>query len=90
MPAYNPATGELAWVVELPGSTNAGNLVTAGDVVFQGIGREFYALDATNGRQLARVSLKSGGASTPLTYQAGGRQFVAIAPGSTVVALGLS
>jgi glucose dehydrogenase len=87
--AYNPATGDLAWVVELPNVTNGGNLVTAGDVVFQAIGRDFYALDATSGRQLAKVPLKTVTSATPLTYLADLRQFVAIASGSTVTALGL-
>ncbi len=87
--AYDPATGELAWVVELPNVTNGGNLVTAGDVLFQAIGRDFYAIDATSGRRLAKVSLKTVTSSTPLAYLADLRQFVAIASGSTVVALGL-
>jgi PQQ-dependent dehydrogenase (methanol/ethanol family) len=87
--AYNPATGELTWVVELPNATNGGNLVTAGDVVFQAIGRDFYALDATSGKQLAKVPLKIVTSATPLTYRADLKQFVAIATGSTVVALGL-
>jgi alcohol dehydrogenase (cytochrome c) len=87
--AYNPATGELAWVVELPNVTNGGNLVSAGDVVFQAIGRDFYALDATSGKQLAKVPLKIVTSATPLAYLADLRQFVAIASGSSVVALGL-
>jgi PQQ-dependent dehydrogenase (methanol/ethanol family) len=87
--AYNPATGELAWVIERPNVTNGGNLVTAGDVVFQAIGRDFYALDATSGKQLAKVSIKIVTSATPLTYLADLRQFVAIASGNSVVALGL-
>jgi len=87
--AYNPATGDLAWVVELPNTTNGGNLVTAGDVLFQAIGRDFYAIDATSGRQLSKVPLKVVTSATPLTYLADLKQYVAIASGSTVVALGL-
>jgi quinoprotein glucose dehydrogenase len=87
--AYNPATGELAWVTELPGVTNGGSLVTAGDVVFEAIGREFYALDAKSGRKLTQVSMKVVASSTPLTYRAGGKQFVAIASGPSVIAIGL-
>ena len=87
--AYNPATGELAWVAELPNTTNGGNVVTAGDVLFQAIGRDFYALDATSGKQLTKIPLKVVTSSSPLVYSAGGKQFVAIASGSTVVALGL-
>jgi quinoprotein glucose dehydrogenase len=87
--AYDPATGDLAWVTEFPGTTNGGNLVTAGDVVFQGIGRNFYAVDARTGKKLAQVALKITMSSTPLTYIAGGKQVLAIASGSTIVALGL-
>ena len=86
--AYNPATGKLAWVTELPGATNGGNLVTAGDVVFQAIGRQFYAFDATTGDTLAQLAMQITTSSTPLTYQAGGKQFVAIASGGSVVAFG--
>ena len=87
--AYNPATGELAWVVELPNTTNGGNVVTAGDVLFQAIGRDFYALDAVTGKQLTKIALKIVTSASPLVYLAGGKQFVSIASGNTVVALGL-
>jgi len=36
--AYNPVSGELVWYRENEGRTNSGNLVTGGDVVFQGLG----------------------------------------------------
>jgi quinoprotein glucose dehydrogenase len=87
--AYDPATGELAWVTEFPGTTNGGNLVTAGDVVFQAIGRDFYAVDARTGKKLAQVNIKIGTFSTPLTYMAGGKQLLAIASGGSIVALAL-
>jgi glucose dehydrogenase len=87
--AYNPATGDLAWVSEFPGTTNGGNLVTAGDVLFQAIGRNFYALEARLGKTLATVPMKSFSNSTPLTYQVGDKQYVAIASGGTVLVFGL-
>ncbi|HEV3062540.1 MAG TPA: PQQ-binding-like beta-propeller repeat protein [Vicinamibacterales bacterium] len=87
--AYDPATGDLAWVTEFPGTTNGGNLVTAGDVVFQAIGRNFYAVDARTGKKLAEVAMKISTFSTPMAYLAGGKQLVAIASGSSIVALGL-
>jgi outer membrane protein assembly factor BamB len=87
--AYNPATGELAWVLELPNMTNSGNVVTAGDVLFQAIGRDFYALDAISGKQLTKISLKVVTSSSPLVYSARGKEFVAIASGNSVVALSL-
>ena len=87
--AYNPATGELAWVTELQGTTNGGTLVTAPDLVFQAVGRQLYALNARTGHQLVQVPMTMAASSTPLAYQAGGRQFVAIAAGRSVVAFGL-
>jgi glucose dehydrogenase len=63
--------------------------VTAGDVIFQAIGKIMYALDAKSGKRLAAAPMKSVGASTPLTYQVGDRQYIAIASGSTVLAFGL-
>jgi quinoprotein glucose dehydrogenase len=87
--AYNPATGDLAWVTEVPGTTGSGSLVTAGNVVFQAVGREFYALDAATGAKLAQLTVKAGGGSSPISYRAGGRQLVTLAGGATVVAFGL-
>jgi glucose dehydrogenase len=87
--AFNPATGDLAWVTEVPGTTSGGNLATAGDLVFEPVGREFYALDARTGKKLAQVTMKIQAASSPFAYVAGGKQFVAVASGSSIVAIGL-
>ena len=87
--AYDPATGRQVWYVELPGTTNGGSLVTAGDLVFQPSGMDLFAVDARSGKQLFRQSVKRGVRASPLTYQAGGRQYVAIVAANTVVALAL-
>ena len=87
--AYDPATGELAWVTEVPGRTSGGNLVTAGDVVFQAVADQFYTFDARSGRQLSTIAMPAALASSPLSYLAQGRQYVAIAGGRTVLAFGL-
>lgn len=87
--AYDPATGDLAWVTEFAGTTNGGNFVTAGDVVFQAIGQQFHAVDARTGTKLAQVTMNISTFSTPMAYMAGGGQFVAIASGRSIVALGL-
>lgn len=88
---YHPATGQQAWYAEVPGTTSTGNLVTAGDVVFQGIGNgDFYAFDARSGRQLFKTRVKSGvirGSS--LTYRVNGKQYVAVVGGNVVYAFGL-
>ena len=87
--AFDPATGELAWLAEFPGATNGGLLSTAGDVLFQAIGREFYTLDAVAGKQLSRITMQTVVSAEPLTYLAGGRQYVAIASGGSIRAFGL-
>ena len=90
--AQDPATGEQLWSATMPGATNAGSLVTAADLVFQGSGPgDLYAFDAKTGRQLLKyVTGQNGGIrASPLTYAAGGSQFVAVVAGSTVLALAL-
>ena len=87
--AFDPATGDLAWVTEVPGTTSGGNIATAGDLVFEAVDRSFYTLDAKTGKRLAAVPMKVSAFSSPLAYMAGGKQFIAIASGSSIVAIGL-
>jgi len=87
--AYNPTTGELVWQHEHAGSTGAGNLVTAGDLVFQGDESEFFALDARNGQALFKTSLRRSIRASPMTYRANGKQYVAFVASNTIHAYGL-
>jgi len=91
--AYNPVTGEVVWQHEHPSRTNigsAGNLVTAGDVVFQGSDTgEFFALDARNGRELFKATVPRGIRASPMTYRANGKQYVAFIASSTIHAFAL-
>src|SRR5262245_23843675 len=79
--AYNPLSGELVWQHEHPSNTNissAGNLVTAGGVVFQGSDTgELCALDARTGKELFKTMMPRGIGMSPLTYDAKGKQYVA-------------
>jgi quinoprotein glucose dehydrogenase len=66
------------------GSPNLGGpIVTAGGLVFIGatLDRAFRAFDVQTGRELWKASLPAGARATPMTYEAGGRQFVVIAAG---------
>ena len=67
------------------GSENYGGpLVTAGGVVFIGatnFDRKFHAFDSRSGKLLWDTTLPFSGNATPITYEAGGRQFVVIAAG---------
>jgi glucose dehydrogenase len=87
--AYEPASGNQAWSVELPGTTGTGNFVTAGDVLVQAVGRDLYAFDARTGKQLFKTTLTAPSRSTPMTYGAQGTQYIALVVGSSVIAYGL-
>jgi len=87
--AYNPATGERTWYVDLPGTTNAGNFVSAGDIVFQAVGTDFYGLDARTGKQVFKATLPAPARASAVSYQSGGRQYIAIAATRAVVGYGL-
>ncbi len=86
------ATGRTAWSVPLgtgpdgrtPGSPNLGGaIVTAGGLAFIGatVEPKFHAYDVETGKLLWSADLPAGARATPITYRAGGRQFVVIAAG---------
>jgi len=60
-----------------------GPIVTASGLVFiaAAMDDKLRAFDAATGKELWRASLPAGGQATPMTYVAGGRQFVVIAAG---------
>ena len=100
--AYDPVSGEQMWYRENSGTTNRGNLVTAGGLVFQGVisGRStidhdpsdrgrFFAVDARSGQLLFEASTDAPIRANPLTYEADGNQYVAIVASQTVIAFGL-
>jgi glucose dehydrogenase len=87
--AYDPATGEQVWYAEMPGTTNAGNFVTAGDVVIQPGGQTLYAFDARSGKQLFSFKAPATIRATPITYQVNGKQYVTVVASHTVVTLSL-
>jgi len=88
--AVNLTTGDIAWNVPLgtmggfPGSPNLGGpIVTAAGIVFIGatLDRAIRAFDVETGRELWKADLPAGARATPMSYEAGGRQFVVIAAG---------
>ncbi len=91
--AFNPATSELVWQAEHPSRSNissAGNLATAGDLIFQGGDTgDFYALDARTGRRLFRHTAPRAIRASPITYQVNGTQYVAIVATNTVLTFAL-
>lgn len=90
--ALNLNTGQKAWDVPLgtmipgrrTGSINLGGpIVTAGGLVFTAASTEPYlrAFDSASGRELWKGELPVPAQATPMTYTAGGRQFVVICAG---------
>ena len=83
--AFDPRTGEKKWEFKMTDVTDSGLLTTASDVLFSG-GREgyFFALDARTGALLWKASVGGHVSAGPMTYAAGGRQYVAIAAGNSL------
>ena len=91
--AYDPVTGEQMWQAVLPARSSigaSGNMVTAGNLVFQGVeDGGFYALDAETGEELFRFDAPRPIRASPLTYQVNGTQYVTVVATNTVVTLAL-
>jgi alcohol dehydrogenase (cytochrome c) len=83
--ALNPHTGERVWDYKLHTKPWAGVLSTAGKLVFGGSDEGyFFALDAETGKEVWRQNLGGIIRANPVSYLAGGRQFVSIAAGSAI------
>jgi alcohol dehydrogenase (cytochrome c) len=88
--AIDPKTGEQKWEFKMNDVTEAGILTTASDVLFSG-GREgyFFALDARTGKQLWKAAVGGVVSSGPMTYSVNGKQYVAVAAGSSLFTFAL-
>lgn len=81
--------GTMPEVAHLPGSAKWGSLnlggsvVTAGGLIFISAARDNFlrAFNVETGEEMWKAALPAGGHAAPMTYQAGGRQFVVIAAG---------
>jgi mono/diheme cytochrome c family protein len=82
--AFNPVTGARAWTYR-PASgaaMTASALATAGGIVFGGTAdRQFFALHSETGELLWQTRLNGDVSGAPITFEVGGRQFVAIGAG---------
>jgi alcohol dehydrogenase (cytochrome c) len=87
--AIDVLTGSIAWEVPQTGPADSwgGTLSTAGGLVFYGDDSgAFAAVDAKTGERLWRFPANVLWKASPMTYSFDGRQFVAIAAGSTIIA----
>ena len=91
--AYDPVTGEQTWQTVLPAQSAigaSGNLVTAGNLVFQGVENGgFYALDASSGEELFRYDAPRPVRASPMSYEIDGKQYVTVVATNTVMTLAL-
>jgi quinohemoprotein ethanol dehydrogenase len=80
--AWDPVAQRQAWKVKLPTFWNGGTLATRGRLVFQGTGDgKFTAYDAQDGKQLWQFDAGLGIIAAPISYSAGGRQYIAVLVG---------
>ena len=88
--ALDPKTLEKKWEFKMNDITWAGVLSTAGDVVFSG-GREgyFFALDGRTGALLWKVALGGQVNSGAMSYAVNGKQYVAVAAGTSLFSFAL-
>ena len=102
--AIDPTSGDVKWeFVEPDAWFNSGILTTGSNVLFAGTTGDsysgpsasrrldgyFYALDARTGAQLWRTSLAASVHGSPITYEAGGTQYVAVSAGNSLFAFAL-
>ena len=84
--------GKIRWEAPLgymapglpAGSVNLGGpIATAGGLIFTGAARDNYlrAFDIETGREIWKADLPASAQATPMTYSAGGRQYVVICAG---------
>ncbi|RYZ11502.1 MAG: alcohol dehydrogenase [Alphaproteobacteria bacterium] len=74
-------TKKTVWVTRERTPFMTGTLPTAGGVVFAGgVDRTFSAYDSANGKKLWTTRLGDVPNSNPITYEANGRQYIAIIP----------
>ncbi len=90
--AINPVTRKIAWEVPQNGRGNTwgGVLSTDGGLVFYcDDGGALAAVDAKTGKPLWQFQANQNWHASPMTYTVNGKQYVAIAAGSNILAFGL-
>lgn len=80
--AWDATTGEIKWSLPEEFSVWSGVLATAGDVAFYGTLEGYLkAVDANTGDELYRFKTPSGIIGNVMTYEHGGKQYVAVFSG---------
>jgi alcohol dehydrogenase (cytochrome c) len=85
--AVDPTTGEIKKNVHLRYPNYSGTLATAGGLVFLGLlDGTVAAFDDTTLEELWKINVGSGFSAPPMTFEVGGRQYVAIVSGPSTAA----
>jgi alcohol dehydrogenase (cytochrome c) len=87
--AADPFSGEIIKKLHIPYPNNSGVLSTAGGVIFTGYtDGAFAAYDDTTLEQLWKINVGTGLQAPPMTFEVGGKQYVAILSGLSRIAIG--
>lgn len=85
--ALDPTTGTTKWRFEMVHEPSGGMLATAGGLVFTGDNFGYLiALDARTGKPVWRFQTGGSIVAPPISYALDGKQYIAVAAGSTVMA----
>ena len=77
--AWDPVNQKAAWRADRGGPANGGVVATAGNLVFEGAySGEFAAYAADTGKKLWSFDAQAPIIAAPMTYTAGGQQYVAV------------
>ncbi|RYD93897.1 MAG: PQQ-dependent dehydrogenase, methanol/ethanol family, partial [Sphingomonadales bacterium] len=80
--AWDPVTQKARWKVRHDVMWNGGTLATAGNLVFQGTADGYVSgYDATTGQRLWHFYAGMGIIAPPVSYMAGGKQYVSVLTG---------
>ena len=88
--AINAATGQVKWEFRHVSPTWSGVLSTAGGLLFTGDAEgNFIALSAADGKPLWHFQMGGAVYASPMAYAVDGKEYIAIAAGSSLYAFGL-
>jgi alcohol dehydrogenase (cytochrome c) len=86
--AADPLTGEVKKRIHIAYPNNSGALATAGGLVFTAFtDGTFAAYDDTTLEQIWKINVGSGFMAPPMTFEVGGKQYVAILAGLSRISL---